>query len=194
MPGYAAPVYLPYLREIPRHLPSREEPTAGPRAIRRRRLRLIPPIAATAALLVALPLDTACFCDPGPSRPTMESCTDPTTDFSGVTGMTLTGARYVNGIQGGSHFQFEIEATGTAVPTCFAYEGTLTGLSGTSTALSGAIRAEADGAGVTTSRTIYLFEPPFETATSFVLEVTALGRTATVSSGGDAGTGGDAGP
>lgn len=180
-------VNLPFVREIAQHFPPASARSARPR------LKVVGPVVVTLALLLALPLDTACFCNP-PSRPTMESCSDPSSDFSGVTGVAITGARYVNGIQGGSHFQFEIVATGTSLPTCFAYEGVLGGPTAPDTALSGTIRASDEGDGTATSRTIYIFSPPFQIETAFELEVTALGRTASTSSSVDGGTTGDVGP
>lgn len=108
----------------------------------------------------------------------METCNDVSTDWSGITGIEIEGAMFQRGFQGGSHFEFHIVASGTDLPTCIAYQGTLEPVGGGSVPFSGLVVADEDG-----SRTIYLFDPPFSTSDGATLTVTALGFTEIVYTG-----------
>jgi hypothetical protein len=171
---YAARVNLPFVREIPRHV--RVVPRTSPQG-RGPRLRVVLPTACVSVLLLALPLSGACFCG-GPDAPTMETCSDVSTDWSGITGIEIAGAMFQRGFQGGSHFEFRIVPQGTNLPTCIAYQGTLEPVGGGTVPFTDLVRADGDG-----SRTIYIFDPPFSTMDGATLTVTALGFTETVATG-----------
>jgi len=108
----------------------------------------------------------------------METCSDVSTDWSGITGIAIEGAMFQRGVQGGSHFEFRIVPQGTNLPTCIAYQGTLEPVGGGVYPFSDLVAA--GGAG---SRTIYIFDPPFMAADGASLTVTALGFTESVSTG-----------
>lgn len=94
----------------------------GGSSARGRRAAFAPVLVGLVAL-ASLGLETGCFCGPAPPR--MMGCRGPGTDFSGITDVRIVGAGVVRGFQGGSHFQFEIEADGTNLPTCVAQQSEL---------------------------------------------------------------------
>lgn len=170
-------VNLPFVPEIPRHLPTRRAP----------RLRLVAPIVGGLSLLTGLLFGAACSCGPDP-RPTMETCGNPGTGWDGVTAMSIVSPRFVSGPQGGSHLQFRIAAEGTGLPDCIAFEGTLEGRDGDVSPVSGTVRATSTASSLE-SRDIYVFDFSSEARRTGVLTITALGRTtsAYVGSSVDAG-------
>lgn len=123
------------------------------------------------SVTITAPLLGACSCEP--SRPTTEGCDSPLTDFSGIDTVEIVDARAVNGIQGGSHFQYQIRATGTGLGQCIAQSGTLTGSSGPLASSSTAVRADVEGSEVVT-RPVFVF-PSFLSGDGH-LRVETLGR------------------
>jgi hypothetical protein len=124
-----------------------------------------------ASVSITAPLLGACSCDPSPPR--TEGCDTPLTDFSGIDTVEIIYAGAVNGVQGGSHFQYQIRATGTGLGTCIAQSGTLTNSSGTLASSSTAVRADVDGTEVL-SRPVFVF--PSRLGGDGHLRVETLGR------------------
>ena len=129
---------------------------------------------ASGAALVS-PLLGACSCGPDPP-PSTRGCSSPLTDFSGVSSVSIVGARAVNGFQGGQHFQFQISARGANLGTCFAESALLLEDDVVIASTASPVEASADGSGATVSSPIILFPPtgPGRVAT---LRVETLGRT-----------------
>lgn len=127
-------------------------------------------VACWLALLSALPPLCACSCD-GPPR--METCRSPATDFSGVTSLAVADPRIVMGLQGGSHLQYQLTATGIETD-CVSYRAELLDARGdVVTTFDGVVRARTSGGTLTTS-TIY----HIGYTTPGTVRITALGRTA----------------
>lgn len=141
-------------------------------------------VALGATVSVVAPLLGACSCDDG--RPSTRSCDDPLSDFSGVTEAHIVDANAIRGIQGGSHFQFQIGATGTGLSGCIAQSATLTA-GGVVVATSNTAVTTSTTAGGILSTPIYLF-PSFLSGPGH-LHVETLGRTIDLDVSLDAGFG-----
>jgi hypothetical protein len=77
-----------------------------------------------AALLapLALLVQTACFCAPGPSGPPPQETCDPEgMTFERVRSLSITSVDLVSGVQGGQHTELRFAAEGDVLPTCARY-------------------------------------------------------------------------
>jgi hypothetical protein len=124
---------------------------------------------------IVSPLLGACSCGPDPP-PRTRDCASPLTDFTGVTSVSIVSARAVNGFQGGQHFQFQIQASGTGLGNCIAESATLLEGGSVLASTTSPVEAGDDGAGGIVTSPIILFPPtgPGRVAT---LRVETLGRT-----------------
>jgi len=123
-----------------------------------------------AGALVMLPPLLACSCD-GPPR--LRGCRDPISDFSTITDVRIVGAGGVSGPQGGSHFQFQIEVTGTGLGRCISQRSELLSGGAVLDTVEASVQADPTATGVL-STPIYHFEGIGGPRT---LRVTTLGRT-----------------
>ncbi|MCZ7680143.1 MAG: hypothetical protein M5U28_15795 [Sandaracinaceae bacterium] len=115
----------------------------------RERRAALGPVLLGLVALASLGLDAGCFC--GPSAPRMMGCRGAGTDFSGITDVRIVGAGVVRGFQGGSHFQFEIEADGTSLPTCVAQRSELLAGGTVQSVVDAPVQASVSGRSLLTS-------------------------------------------